>query len=105
MGFFDKLKQGLKKTHENIFSKVDRLINAKSKIDDEFIDNLEEILLSSDVGVVTTEQIIENLRNRVKEEKYADTSELNNILKSEIQNVLASSNGQLSEPFKVTSKP
>lgn len=105
MGFFDKLKQGLKKTHENIFSKVDRLVNAKSKIDDDFLDNLEEILLSSDVGVVTTETIIENLKLRVKEEKYEHSGELNNILKDEIKKVFASTNGKVTEPFKIDKKP
>ena len=59
MGFFDKLKKGLEKTHENIFAKVDKLINYKSEVDDDFLDQLEEILLSSDVGVQTTEIIID----------------------------------------------
>src|SRR5260221_4175363 len=105
MGFFDKLKQGLKKTHENIFSKVDRLVNAKSKIDDDFLDKLEEILLSSDVGVITTETIIENLKGRVKEEKYEHSGELNNILRDEIKKVFASTNGKVTEPFKIDKKP
>jgi fused signal recognition particle receptor len=105
MGFFDKLKQGLKKTHENIFTKVDRLINAKTKIDDEFLDNLEEILLSSDVGVLTTETIINNLKERVKEEKFKDSAELNTILKDEIKKVFSSGNGKATEPFKIDTKP
>ena len=94
MGFFDKLKQGLKKTHENIFTKVDRLVNAKSKIDDDFLEKLEEILLSSDVGVQTTENIIENLKLRVEEEKFKDSGELNKLLKDEIKKVFSSENGQ-----------
>jgi fused signal recognition particle receptor len=105
MGFFDKLKEGLKKTHENIFTKVDRLINAKNKVDDDFLDKLEEILLSSDVGVVTTETIIENLKVRVKEEKFQDSAELNSILKAEIKKVFAQGNGQVSEPFRIDKKP
>ena len=105
MGFFDKLKQGLKKTHDNIFAKVDKLIYAKNKVDDQFLENLEEILLSSDVGVLTSEQIIENLKERVKEEKYQDSDELQKLLRDEIQNVLSSGNGASGEPFKVTVKP
>lgn len=105
MGFFDKLKQGLKKTHENIFTKVDRLINAKSKVDDDFLDNLEEILLTSDVGVLTTERLIENLKIRIKEEKYEGSAKLNSILKEEIKKVFSGGNGKVSEPFKIDTKP
>lgn len=105
MGFFDKLKEGLKKTRENIFTKVDRLISAKSKIDDDFLEKLEEILLSSDVGVITSETIIENLKERIKEEKYADADELNKILRDEIQKVFAEGNGKAAEPFDVITKP
>ena len=64
MGFFEKLKQGLSKTHENIFSKVVKLDYGKSKIDDELLEGVEEILLSSDIGVKTAEIIIENLKNQ-----------------------------------------
>jgi fused signal recognition particle receptor len=84
MGFFDKLKQGLQKTHNNIFDKVNKLVYAKKKIDDEFLDELEEILLSADVGVQTTEAVIENLKTRVKEEKYEYQDELNNLLREEL---------------------
>jgi fused signal recognition particle receptor len=105
MGFFDKLKEGLKKTRENIFTKVDRLVNAKNNIDDEFLENLEEILLSSDVGVITTENIIEHLKERVKEEKYKDSAELNALLKDEIKKVFAETDQADSEPFKIDSKP
>ncbi len=105
MGLFDKLKQGLKKTHENIFNKLDKLVNAKSEIDDDFLDNLEEILLSSDVGVNTTEKIIKNLKERVKEEKYERTDQLQSILRDELKKALVSSNGEVKEPFKVEKKP
>ena len=104
MGIFDKLKKGLAKTHDNIFAKVDKLVYGKSKIDDEIIDQIEEILLSSDVGVQTTEVIMENLKNRVKEEKFERTDELNLILKDELKKVfietLATENG-----FKIEKKP
>jgi fused signal recognition particle receptor len=94
MGLFDKLKKGLEKTHENIFNKIDRLVNAKSEIDDEFLGNLEEILLSADVGVNTTEKIIDNLKIRVKEEKFERTDQLNSILRDELKNVFSGGNGR-----------
>ena len=105
MGFFDKLKKGLQKTHENIFNKLDKLINAKDEVDDEFLEKLEEILISSDVGVSTSENIINNLKKRVKEEKFERKDQLNAMLHEEIQNVIASGNGVVSEPFKITNKP
>ncbi len=105
MGFFDKLKQGLKKTHENIFTKVEKLVKGKSKIDDEFIENLEEILLGSDVGVETTGTIVDNLKLRIKEEKYESTEQLNNILKDEIKKVLISTNGEIRKDFSIDKKP
>jgi len=99
MGLFDKLKQGLKKTHENIFNKIDKLVNAKSEIDDDFLDNLEEILLSSDVGVYTTEKIIENLKKRVKEEKYERTDQLKSILRDELKKVFITGSDENKNPF------
>ncbi|MCI0449559.1 MAG: signal recognition particle-docking protein FtsY [Chlorobi bacterium] len=105
MGLFDRLKQGLQKTHENIFNKIDRLVNAKSEIDDEFLENLEEILLGSDVGITTAEKIINNLKSRVSEEKYERTEQLSSILRDELKKVFISGNGQVIEPFKITNKP
>lgn len=105
MGLFDKLKKGLEKTHENIFNKIDRLVNAKSEIDDEFLGNLEEILLSSDVGVNTTEKIIGNLKIRVRDEKFEHTYQLNSIIKDELKNVFSGGNGQAVDPFKISAKP
>ena len=105
MGFFDKLKQGLHKTHENLFNKIDKLINAKSEVDDDFLENLEEILISSDVGVITSEKIIDSVKQRVKDEKYERTDQLNEILRDEIKKVIASSNGTVNEPFSISIKP
>lgn len=105
MGLFDKLKQGLKKTHENIFNKIDKLVNAKSEIDDDFLDNLEEILLSSDVGVNTTEKIIDNLKMRVKEEKYERTDQLKSILRDELKKVFITGSDENKKPFLVEKKP
>lgn len=105
MGFFDKLKKGLQKTHENIFSKLDKLINAKAEVDDDFLERLEEILISSDVGVITSEKIIENLKKHVKEVKFETKEQLNNMLRDEIKNVIAGGNTPVIEPFKIINKP
>ena len=97
MGFFDKfkisrLKEGLAKTRESLIGKVQKVLLSKSKIDDEVIDNLEEILLSGDVGVTTTMTIIERIRARVKKDHYENTAELDSLLRDEIQSLF--SNGQ-----------
>jgi len=78
------LDKGLEKTKENVFSKLTRAVIGKSKVDDEVLDNLEEALVSSDVGVSTTLKIIERIKARVSRDKYLNTSELNSILKEEI---------------------
>lgn len=88
-GFFGKdkkesLNKGLEITKESVFHKLSRAIAGKSKVDDEVLDNLEEVLVSSDVGVATTLNIIERLEARVAKDKYLNTSELNAILKNEI---------------------
>ncbi|HJY64962.1 MAG TPA: signal recognition particle-docking protein FtsY [Ignavibacteria bacterium] len=93
------------KTHENLFNKIDKLINAKSEVDDDFLENLEEILISSDVGVITSEKIIDSVKQRVKDEKYERTDQLNEILRDEIKKVIASSNGTVNEPFSISIKP
>lgn len=105
MGLFDKLKKGLQKTHENIFNKIDKLVNAKSEMDADFLDNLEEILLSSDVGVNTTEKIIDNLKLRVKEEKYERIDQLKSIIRDELKNAFLLGNGEVTEPFKLSKTP
>jgi fused signal recognition particle receptor len=105
MGFFDKLKQGLQKTHENLFNKIDNLINAKSGVDEEFLENLEEILISSDVGVETSEKIIDNLKKRVKTEQYQRLDQLNKLLRDEIKSVISSGNGTVNEAFSLISRP
>jgi len=97
MGFFDKLfgkkekeslDQGLQKTKEGFFAKITKAIAGKSSVDEEVLDNLEEALVSADVGIDTTIQIIKRIEDRVKEDKYVGTSELNKLLQEEIQNVL-----------------
>ena len=100
MGFFDffskekkeTLDQGLSKTKESVFSKLSRAIAGKSKVDDDVLDELEEVLVASDVGVDTTLKIIERIEKRVSRDKYVGTAELNNILKEEIASLLAENN-------------
>ncbi|MEI8112510.1 MAG: signal recognition particle-docking protein FtsY [Bacteroidia bacterium] len=95
----ESLDQGLAKTKESVFQKIGRAIVGKSKVDDEVLDNLEEILISSDVGVDTTLKIIERIEKRVSEDKYMGTSELNSILKEEITNLLEENNSGDIEDF------
>ena len=95
--FFSKekketLDKGLNKTKESVFSKLSRAIAGKSKVDDEVLDNLEEVLVTSDVGVETTLRIIERIEERVARDKYLNTSELNRILKEEIAGLLSENN-------------
>jgi len=97
MGFFNKLfgkkekeslDEGLQKTKENFFSKVTKAIAGKSTVDVEVLDNLEEALVSADVGIDTTVAIIERIEGRVAKDKYLNTIELNKILQEEIENIL-----------------
>ena len=96
-GFFNKKKketldQGLEKTKQSVFSKLTRAIAGKSKVDDEVLDNLEEVLITSDVGVDTTLKIIRTIEERVAKDKYVSTSELNDILRDEIASLLSENN-------------
>ena len=100
MGFFDffkgkkenteDLSKGLEKTKESFFGKLSKAIVGKATVDDEVLDNLEEILVSADVGIDTTMKIIEKIQARVARDKYVNTSELNTILKEEIYSIFAS---------------
>ncbi len=96
-GLFNKekkesLDQGLSKTKESVFKKLSRAVVGKSKVDDEVLDNLEEVLITSDVGVETTLKIIGRIENRVSQDKYMGIDELNNILKEEIAALLEENN-------------
>lgn len=83
------LDKGLEKTKSSVFSKLTKAVAGKSKVDDEVLDNLEEVLITSDVGVQTTIKIIERIEARVAKDKYLGTSELNRILREEIAALLA----------------
>lgn len=116
MNFFKKifssekketLDKGLEKTKTSFFSKLSKAVAGKSKVDDEVLDNLEEILVSSDVGVNTTLKIIERIEERVSKDKYLGTDELNGILREEIAALLSETNtGEESEfTVPVNKKP
>lgn len=108
MGLFNKffskekkesLDQGLEKSKTSFFGKLSKAIAGKSKVDDEVLDNLEEVLVASDVGVTTTLKIIERIENRVSRDKYLGTEELHGILKDEISKMLAESEGEVGQSF------
>ena len=101
-GFFsrdkkDKLDKGLEKTKENVFGKLSRAIAGKSIVDEESLDEIEEALITSDIGVDTTLKIIEKLEKRVASDKYLNTTELNTFLKEEIAELLEDSFSNLKE--------
>ena len=90
----DSLDKGLAKTKDNFFSKLGKAVTGKSKVDEEVLDELEEILITSDVGVETTLKIIKRIEARVSVDKYMNASELDRILKEEIAKLLAENNAQ-----------
>jgi fused signal recognition particle receptor len=100
MNFFKKLftkekketlDSGLKKSKDSFFNKISKVIVGKSKVDDEVLDNLEEVLISSDVGVKTTLKIIDHIEDRVKKDKFISSDELDTILKEEITKIICDS--------------
>ncbi|MEA4948802.1 MAG: signal recognition particle-docking protein FtsY [Petrimonas sp.] len=109
MGLFDifskkkkeTLDQGLEKTKENIFSKLTRAVTGKSRVDDDVLDELEEILVTSDVGVDTTLKIIDRIEERVARDKYVGTDELTRILREEIAELLTENNSDDTAEFTV----
>lgn len=103
----ESLDQGLQKTKENFLSKITKAIAGKSSVDDEVLDNLEEALLSADVGVDTTVAIIKKIEDRVAKDKYLTTAELNKLLQEEIESLLVDppSNNQYSFTSELPAKP
>ena len=109
MGFFsffskekkETLDKGLSKTKESVFGKIARAVAGKSKVDDEVLDNLEEVLITSDVGVDTTLKIISRIEDRVARDKYVTTSELTAILREEIASLLTENHTEDLESFTV----
>lgn len=111
MGFFnffskekkETLDKGLEKTKQGLFDKLKRAVAGRSKIDDDFLDNLEEVFITSDVGVETTLNIIDRLQKRAARDKYVSTSELNTLLRDEITEMLAENNNADTPDFSVPS--
>lgn len=113
MGFFnifskskqekqETLDKGLEKTKESFFGKLTRAVAGKSKVDDDVLDNLEEVLVTSDVGVDTTLNIIRRIEERVERDKYVTTNELNGILRDEIATLLTENNTEDTEGFQIS---
>lgn len=100
MGFFDKLKSGLTKTKESIFGQVNALFKSFVKVDEELLEELEELLIMADVGVASTEEIIERLRDRIKEERISDGEEA----KAALRHILEEMIGEY-EPLDLSNKP
>lgn len=97
----ESLDKGLEKTKENLFSKITRAVIGKSTVDAEVLDNLEEVLVTSDVGVDTTLKIIKRIEERVERDKYVNTSELNRILKEEIVSLLKENDAEQAVEFTI----
>src|SRR5258705_11326493 len=109
LSFFTKdkkesLDKGLEKTKTSIFSRIAKAVAGKSTVDADVLDNLEEILVSSDVGVSTTLKIIKKLEERVAKDKYVGTSELNSLLKEEIASLLRENSISHAEDFSLSAK-
>lgn len=97
----ETLDKGLSKTKESVFTKITKAIAGKSKVDDDVLDNLEEVLITSDVGVDTTLKIIERIENRVAKDKYVTTSELTTLLRDEIASLLTENHTEDQTEFAV----
>ena len=105
-GLFNKSKKetldkGLEKTKQSVFSKLARAVAGKSKVDDEVLDNLEEILITSDVGVDTTLKIIRRIEERIARDKYVSTDELNEVLREEVANLLIENHSENTDNWEL----
>lgn len=100
----ETLDKGLEKTKESVFSKLARAVAGKSSVDDDVLDDLEEVLITSDVGVETTVKIIKRIEERVARDKYVSTSELNKILRDEIANLLEENHSNDNEEWNLPIK-
>ena len=100
----EKLDKGLEKTKESVFSKLTRIVAGKSKVDAKVLDDLEEVLITSDVGVQTTVKIIERIESRVAKDKFLGTSELNSILREEISELLTENHSEEFQDFSIPDK-
>lgn len=111
MGFldkigFNKLKEGLNKTKDNLFGKVNRLVNSRNTIDDAFLGELEEILISSDIGFDTTEDMISSIKQRVRSDSYVSQEELSELINDELKKVFSQTTSAFRDfNFEPAAKP
>lgn len=101
MGFFEKLKQGLTKTKDSINDKINNVFSNFRKVDEDLLEELEEALIMSDIGIETSTKIIENLRQRIKKEKVEEAEQVKELLREEIKNILETTDNSL----KLETKP
>lgn len=101
MGFFDKLKQGMNKTKSSFDEKINNVFKSFKKVDEDFLNELEEILIMSDIGMDTSVKIINNLRNRIKKEKIQEEEEVKQALREEMKNIL----DEIDIDLHLTTKP
>ncbi len=101
MGFFNKLKDGLMKTRKSITEKIDQVLVSFGKVDEELFDELEEILITSDLGIDTTMRVIEDIKSKVRERKIIDAMKVKDLLKEELQEILSKGGNE----FKLDTKP
>ena len=103
---FKKLQQGLTKTKDDLFGKVNKLVKAKGKIDDDFLNELEEIFILSDIGFDTAEKLIENIKERTKQDKYENEEELNSLIIDEVKKIFAETTSEFTSfDFEIKQKP
>lgn len=102
MGFFDKLKVGMSKTKESLNDKINNVFSTFRKVDEEFLEELEEILILSDIGTNTSVEIINKLRDKIKKENIKDENEVKQALKQEIINILNIENSELKLDTKLS---
>ncbi|NLW63326.1 MAG: signal recognition particle-docking protein FtsY [Syntrophomonadaceae bacterium] len=96
MGIFNRIRQGFSRTRQNIVNKVETLVKRSRTLDEEFFEELEEILIGSDIGVMTTQELIRNLRHQVKENRMSMPDEVRDVLKNHISSIMA----EISEPLR-----
>ncbi|ACL75076.1 signal recognition particle-docking protein FtsY [Ruminiclostridium cellulolyticum] len=101
MGFFDKLKEGLQKTRKSITEKIDQVLVSFGKVDEELFEELEEILITSDIGIDTTMRVIEDLKEKVKERKIIDPKDVKGLLKESLKEILEKGGSEM----KIGTKP
>ena len=96
IGIFNRIRQGFSRTRQNIVNKVETLVKRSRTLDEEFFEELEEILIGSDIGVMTTQELIRNLRHQVKENRMSMPDEVRDVLKNHISSIMA----EISEPLR-----